>query len=116
MPRPIQYSQRANFAPTESGAKPQPEQPKKQVGDLRHQELTAIILKNIGKPDDLQEVQIKDLHDTSHYRVNIFRVIKGKRTMSNSYYVMTVEDGVVSSPPLDRIYYDDLLEAIVPTA
>jgi hypothetical protein len=114
MPRPIQYGQRENFAaPGKVQSKVQA--PKEKEVESSHRELTEMILRNIGKPDDLQEVQIKRLHDESHYRVNIFRVIKEKRTMSNSYYVMLVEDGIVASPPMDRIYYDDLLEAIVPT-
>jgi hypothetical protein len=116
MPRPIQYSQRANFAVEGKGTQTQPEAPKKTETDERRQTLAEAVLANIGKPDDLQEVQVKELHDENHYRVNVFRSIKGKRTMSNSYYVMMVEDGVVSSPPMDRIYFDDILEALVPTA
>lgn len=78
---------------------------------LRRSTLAEVTLDNIGRPDDLVKVEVKDLWDCNHYRVNVFRKLKNNNIkMTDSYFVEIFDDGVVSSPPMDRRYIDDLLE------
>jgi hypothetical protein len=55
---------------------------------------------------------VRDLWDVNHYRVNIYRDVKGMRCMTDSFFIYMVDDGIISTPPMDRRYYDDMLEKI----
>lgn len=115
MPRPIHYGQRAKInlgtqqkqitAPADKPTLP-----------TRDEVVREIVLNNIGTPDDLLEVQIKELWNDKRYRVNVFREVKGERRMTNSYFLSIEEDGVVGSPPLDRITSDDILAGLSASA
>lgn len=100
MPRPINYN-RESAPPTKKGARA--------PSTNKHDELYTTILEHIGTPDDLVTIDIRDLWDENHYRANIYRDRRGQKVMSDSYFIYTVPDGVVASPPMIRKYYDDIL-------
>lgn len=76
----------------------------------KHEYLSKKILECTGTPDDLIRLDIKPLFDDNHFRVNIYREIKGKITLTDSYYINSTQDGLVSSPALEPKYeMDDFL-------
>jgi hypothetical protein len=74
--------------------------------EQREKALSDTTLENIGIPDDLVRVEIKELHDINHYRINIYREVKGTTRITDSYYVTMTNDGIVTSPPMMKKYYD----------
>lgn len=111
MPRPIQYGQRAKLD-LDKSAGASPASPSPRPIDGRQEALRETVLDNIGRPDDLLEVDVRGLWDSNHYRVNVYRSVKHLRTMTDSYFVYMVEDGIISSPPMERRYHDDMLARI----
>lgn len=95
---------------TNKGTITKPQQDKSR--DEREQALKETTLDNIGIPDDLDKVDIRQLQDRNHYRVNVYRRISDRSKMTDSYYVIMTHDGVVASPPMDRKYFDEELAAM----
>jgi hypothetical protein len=102
MPKPIHYNKRSKFDPTE----PTPHKTKRpeQPGST----LAKFLLTNIGTPDDLLDVDVKPLWGAS-FRVNMYREVRGRRTLTDSFFLQVVQDGVIANPPLARRYHDDML-------
>jgi hypothetical protein len=79
----------------------------------RHAALRETVVEHLGRPDDLARldpdvvmsgVDVRPLWDANHYRVNVYRDTGGRRTMTDSFFVRVVADGLVSSPPIVRKY------------
>lgn len=107
MPRPIHYGQKTVKAAPQAASQQAPHQTNPRCSALRE-----TVLDQIGRPDDLSDVAVRPLWDEHHYRVNVYRNLKGCRKITDSYFIFMVEDGLIASPPLDRKYYDDVLTKI----
>jgi hypothetical protein len=101
MPRPIHYGQRVTTQ------KPTATSPEMKCAALRE-----AVLDTIGRPDDLIRVDAITLWDEYHYRVNVYRNIKDICTLTDSFFIRIVNDGLISRPPLHLKYYDDVLAKI----
>lgn len=77
----------------------------------RERALREITLENIGRPDDLDRVDIRQLQSPNHYRVNVYRFVKGVSKITDSFYISITSDGPMSSPPMVRRYWGDVLDA-----
>lgn len=81
----------------------------------RQQALRETTLDNIGRPDDLCRVDVRQTHDRNHFRVNVYRWFRNSPKMYESFYVEITPDGVVSSPPMQKVYFDAELDELSST-
>lgn len=78
----------------------------------RERALMETTLDNIGRPDDLDRVDVIQLQTINVYRINVYRWIRDVSKITDSFYVLITADGPMSSPPMDKKYYDGDLAAM----
>jgi hypothetical protein len=76
--------------------------------DLKRREdaLREVLLANLGEPDDLHKIHIKQLWNPNFYRINVYREAKGLARISDSFFVQCCDDGPYFSPPITFKYHD----------
>lgn len=74
--------------------------------------IRQIVLHNIGIPDNLIEVQVKQLWNDQRFRVNVYLEIKNERRLAYSYFLQVTPKQVFSNPPMTRITSDDILATL----
>jgi hypothetical protein len=77
--------------------------------------LKEAVLENIGTPDDLSRIEIKQLWSPNKYRINVYRIVKKIEHMTDSFFVSIGPEGVISEPEMTKKYWDSDLELLVPT-
>jgi hypothetical protein len=99
----LQYSQRAKI-------KLEPPKKKLPAPPSREEVIKEVVLDNIGRPDNLVEVQVRQLWNEHRYRINVYLEIKNGRRLAHSYFLLLDSpENILSYPPMDRITMDDLL-------
>ncbi len=78
----------------------------------RQKALEERLLDQIGTPDDLHHVDIKELWDMNHYRVNVYRKVKRGIAMTDSFFAVCTETFPVFYPELTFRYYDQELARV----
>jgi hypothetical protein len=79
--------------------------------------IKSALLDGLGTPDDLHTVIVKKLWNDDFYRVNVYRLIKGLKSITDSFFVHYMETEpkhhtITFSPSLVFKYYDGELRKV----
>ncbi len=86
--------------------KPKPKHKNKVDTPKRKAALQEVVLNNLGTPDDLVKVHVKKLWNADFYRINVYRKIKDKTLITDSFFVQCCQGTPYFSPPIEFKYHD----------